>query len=175
MIETLMWCGIGLLAGCLLSLMFVTRVHDRAVRLATRKLAEAMPMTAKEIRAEKDLLRARFTTAARQLEVNVDELRARSAGQLSRIGRNAAEINALRAELDKRAAYILALQARDALRRSIMRRTVKLLLYLFTRSRRKPQLRFGPARSARADIIHALSAAILPVCAPSKAADYPRQ
>ena len=155
MIETLMWCGIGLLAGCLLTLFLVPLVHDRAVRLTTRRLAEALPMTAKEIKADKDLLRAQFAMALRQLETNIEELRDKSAAQLSRLGKTTAEINALRVELDKRATYILALQTREALRRSIIRKTVKLLLYLFARSRRKPQWRFAGARGASAKVIRA--------------------
>ena len=59
MIESLMLCGIGLLAGCLLMLLFFPAVHQRAVRLTRRDLVDATPLTAKEIQAEKDQLRAR--------------------------------------------------------------------------------------------------------------------
>jgi len=155
MIETLMWCGVGLLGGCLLSLLFISLVHDRAVRMTTRKLAEAVPLTAKEIQADKDLLRAQFAMALRQLELNIEELRDKSADQLGRLGKTSAEINALRVELDKRSTYILALKTREALRRSVIRKTVKLLLYLFVRSRRQPQLRFGQARGAPAKVVRA--------------------
>ena len=50
MIELLMLCGIGLLAGCLLMLLFFPAVHQRAVRLTRRDLVDATPLTAKEIR-----------------------------------------------------------------------------------------------------------------------------
>jgi hypothetical protein len=53
MIESLMLCGIGLLAGCLLMLLFFPAVHQRAVRLTRRDLIDATPLTAKEIQAEK--------------------------------------------------------------------------------------------------------------------------
>ena len=46
MIESLMLCGIGPLAGCLLMLLFFPAVHQRAVRLT---LIDATPLTAKEI------------------------------------------------------------------------------------------------------------------------------
>lgn len=49
MIELLMLCGIGLLAGCLLMLLFFPAVHQRAVRLTRRDLIDATPLTAKEI------------------------------------------------------------------------------------------------------------------------------
>ena len=41
MIESLMLCGIGLLAGCLLMLLFFPAVHQRAVRLTRRDLVDA--------------------------------------------------------------------------------------------------------------------------------------
>lgn len=155
MIESLMLCGIGLLAGCLLTLLIIPLVHERAVRLTMRRLAEALPLTASEIRADKDLLRAQFAMALRQLEVNIEELRQKSAGQMSRIGRNAVEINQLRLELDKRATHILALQARDQVRRSITRKVVKILLYIFTRSKREARLRLGAVRRGAANIARA--------------------
>ena len=113
MIEPLMLCGIGLLAGCLLTLVFIPLVHERAVRLTMRKLAEAVPLTASEIRADKDRLRAQFAVALRRLEVNVEELREKSANQLSRIGRNAVEINQLRVELTRERRMALRLRPRS--------------------------------------------------------------
>jgi len=155
MIDSLMLCGIGLLAGCLLTVMFIPLVHERAVRLTMRRLADAMPLTASEIRAEKDLLRAQFAVALRHLEVNIEDLKEKSAGQLIRIGRHAAEINRLRLELDRRATHILALQARDHVRRSITRKVVKILLYIYTRSKRRARLRLGAARGAATNIARA--------------------
>ena len=45
MIESIMFCGIGLLAGCLLMLAFFPLIHERAVRLTTRHLVEATPIS----------------------------------------------------------------------------------------------------------------------------------
>ena len=64
MIESLMLCGIGLLAGCLLMLVLFPAVHGRAVRLTRRDLIDATPLTAKEMQAEKDQLRAQFARCA---------------------------------------------------------------------------------------------------------------
>jgi hypothetical protein len=41
-------------------LLFFPAVHQRAVRLTRRDLIDATPLTAKEIQAEKDQLRAQF-------------------------------------------------------------------------------------------------------------------
>ncbi len=147
MVESLMLLGIGFLAGTLMMLALAPRVHERAVRLTMRRLAEATPYTVNEIRADKDHMRAQFAMTIRRLEVNVDEMKAKYASHLGEIGRNHAEIGALKAQLDKRAAMILALQARWQVRQAIVRRTVKLLLYFFVRSGRRPQT-FLPPRPA---------------------------
>lgn len=152
MIESLMLCGIGLLAGCLLMLMLIPLVHKRAVRITTRNLLDAVPLAASEIQADKDHLRAQFAKAVRQLELNIQDLRVKSADQLGQIGTKTAEINRLRAELDKKAALILALQAREQVRRSITRRIVKLLLFMFVCSRRREWPAPGAARGTHARV-----------------------
>ena len=49
MIESLMLCGIGGLAGCLLVLMFIPLVHQRAVRLSKQQIVDATPLMVNEI------------------------------------------------------------------------------------------------------------------------------
>jgi hypothetical protein len=153
MIESLMLFGIGLLAGCLLMLLFVPLVHQRAVRLTTRNMVDTIPLAATQIQADKDQLRAQFAMAVRQLEHNIEDLKTRSASQLSQIGRRTVEINRLRVELDKKTALIFALQAREHIRRSMTRRIVKVLLFVFIRSSRRQErkgLRRPHANVARA-------------------------
>lgn len=152
MTEALMLCGIGLLAGCLLMLLLVPVIHKRAVRITTRNMVDAIPLAATEIRAEKDQMRAQFAMALRQLEVNIEDLKIKSADQLGQIGRKTAEINRLRAELDKRAALILALQAREHVRGSITRRIVKIFLFIFIRTNRR---REALARGTHAGVARA--------------------
>jgi hypothetical protein len=136
MVDSLMLCGIGFLAGCLLTLAIIPLVHERAVRLTSQKTLETVPFALTEIRAEKDLLRAQFAMAIRRLEVNVEEMRDKGASQLSELGRKHAEIRDLKVELDKRAALILAMRARLQVRQSMTRRIVKVLLFIFMRSGR---------------------------------------
>lgn len=152
MTEALMLCSIGLLAGCLLMLLLVPVIHKRAVRITTRNMVDAIPLAATEIRAEKDQMRAQFAMALRQLEVNIEDLKIKSADQLGQIGRKTAEINRLRAELDKRAALILALQAREHVRGSITRRIVKIFLFIFIRTNRR---REALARGTHAGVARA--------------------
>jgi len=138
MIESLMLCGIGLLAGCLLMLLFFPAVHQRAVRLTRRDLVDAAPLTAKEIQAEKDQLRAQFAVSVRRLEVSMEQMRLKALERSA--DRQNAEMARLHVEIDKKNALILAMRAREEVRKRTVRRIVKLLLYLFARSnrRRKP-------------------------------------
>lgn len=165
MIELLMFSSIAFLAGCLLMLPLVPLVHHRAVRLTTRNIIDATPFAMTEIRAQKDQLRAQFAMAIRRLEVNIESLKTKGTHYAAEIGRKQAEIhdlkvelqrnaaligdltaelgrtaaltNDLRIELDKKAAQLYALRARWQLHRSITRRIVKVLLFIFIRSDRR--------------------------------------
>jgi hypothetical protein len=116
MIESLMLCGIGLLAGCLLMLLFFPAVHRRAVRLTRRDLVDATPLTAKEIQAEKDQLRAQFAVSVRRLELNMEQMRLKATERAA--DRQNAERARLQVELDRKSALILALRAREEVRAS---------------------------------------------------------
>src|SRR6476660_696517 len=63
MIDSGMYLGIGFLAAGLSLLMVVPFVHDRAVRLTTRRVEDAQPSRA-EVLADKDLQRAAIADAA---------------------------------------------------------------------------------------------------------------
>src|ERR1700679_2178630 len=138
MIESLMLCGIGLLAGCLLMLLFFPAVHQRAVRLTRRDLIDATPLTAKEIQAEKDQLRAQFAVSVRRLEVNMEQMRVKALERTA--DRQNADMARLQVELDKKNALIRTMRLRDEVRRHTVRRTIKLLAFLFARSKRPPEV-----------------------------------
>jgi hypothetical protein len=129
MIESLMLIGIGICAGCLLVLMFVRLVHRRSARLTTRYLVETAPPAVNALHVDKDRLRAEFATSVRRLEVSVEEMRNKAAGQLGEIGRQRMEIQRLRLELDKKMALVFALRYRDKVRKNIVRRMAKLMFY----------------------------------------------
>ena len=135
MIEWLMVFGVGLMAGCLLMLLFIPLVHRRAVENTKRDLTETEPLTASAIQAERDQLRAQFAMAVRRLEIGVEDMRAKALERAA--DRQHADISRLQVELDKRTAVIFALRAREEVRKGTLRRIVKLLLYLFIRSKRR--------------------------------------
>jgi chromosome segregation ATPase len=100
MIESIMYFAIGFLFAPLSVLLVVRPVHNRAVRLTTRRLERAIPTSLAEILAEKDLLRAEFAMSTRRLETNIEQLKAKSANQLVEIGKKSNEIIQLKFELD---------------------------------------------------------------------------
>src|SRR5215218_4955948 len=113
MIEPIMYLAIGFLVSMLFGLMIVRLVHNRAVRLTTRRLEAATPLSMAEIQADKDQLRAEFAMSTRRLEMSVDTLKNRSTGQLAELGKKNDVINRLKIELGEKAATIFALEARD--------------------------------------------------------------
>ena len=87
MIEPIMYLAIGFLVSMLFGLMIVPLVHNRAVRLTTRRLEAATPLSMAEIQADKDQLRAEFAMSARRLEMNVDQLKNKTTSQLAELGK----------------------------------------------------------------------------------------
>ena len=68
MIEPIMYLAIGFLVSALFGLMIVPLVHNRAVRLTTKRMEAATPLSMAEIQADKDQLRAEFAMSARRLD-----------------------------------------------------------------------------------------------------------
>src|ERR1700738_5299902 len=88
MIEPIMYLAIGFLVSMLFGLMIVPLVHNRAVRLTTRRLEAATPLSMAEIQADKDQLRAEFAMSARRLEMSGDQLKNKTTSQLAELGQN---------------------------------------------------------------------------------------
>jgi chromosome segregation ATPase len=97
MIEPIMYLAIGFLVSMLFGLMIVPLVHNRAVRLTTRRLEAATPLSMAEIQADKDQLRAEFAMSARRLEMSVDQLKSKTTSQLAELGKKNATIFSLEA------------------------------------------------------------------------------
>src|SRR6185369_11209682 len=88
MIEPIMYLAIGFLVSMLFGLMIVPLVHNRAVRLTTRRLEAATPLSMAEIQADKDQLRAE-------------------------LGKKSDAINRIKIELGEKNATIFSLEARE--------------------------------------------------------------
>src|SRR6266481_5441959 len=113
MVEPIMYLAIGFLLSMLFGLMIVPLVHNRAVRLTTRRMEAATPLSMAEIQADKDQLRAEFAMSARRLEMNVEQLRNRTTSQLAELGKKTDAINRMKIELGEKNATIFALEARE--------------------------------------------------------------
>src|ERR1700716_4453412 len=113
MIEPIMYLAIGFLVSMLFGLMIVPLVHNRAVRLTTKRMEAATPLSMAEIQADKDQLRAEFAMSARRLEMSVDQLKNRTTSQLAELGKKSDAINRMKLELGEKNATIFALEARE--------------------------------------------------------------
>ncbi|MBY0380978.1 MAG: hypothetical protein K2W78_03535 [Xanthobacteraceae bacterium] len=121
MIEPAMYLAIGFLVAMLFSLMIMPLVHNRAVRLTTRRLEAATPLSMAEIQADKDQLRAEFAMSARRLEMSVEQLKAKTTSQLAELGKKSDAINRLKMELGEKNAAIFALETREKALRDQLR------------------------------------------------------
>jgi len=123
MIEPIMYLAIGFLVSMLFGLMIVPLVHNRAVRLTTKRLEAATPLSMAEIQADKDQLRAEFAMSARRLEMSVDQLRNKTTSQLAELGKKSDAINRMKLELGEKSATIFSLEAREKAIKDQMRAT----------------------------------------------------
>jgi chromosome segregation ATPase len=113
MVEPIMYLAIGFLISMLCGLMIVPLVHNRAVRLTTRRMEAATPLSMAEIQADKDQLRAEFAMSARRLEMSVDQLKNKTTSQLAELGKKTDAINRMKLELGEKNATIFSLEARE--------------------------------------------------------------
>src|SRR3978361_2195206 len=113
MIEPIMYLAIGFLVSMLFGLMIVPLVHNRAVRLTTRRLEAATPLSMAEIQADKDQLRGEFAMSARRLERSVAQPKNKTTSQLAELGKKTDAINRMKLELGEKNATIFSLEARE--------------------------------------------------------------
>jgi DNA repair exonuclease SbcCD ATPase subunit len=113
MIEPIMYLAIGFLVSMLFGLMIVPLVHNRAVRLTTKRMEAATPLSMAEIQADKDQLRAEFAMSARRLEMSVEQLKNKTTSQLAELGKKSDAINRMKVELGEKNATIFSLEARE--------------------------------------------------------------
>ena len=112
-IEHIMIFGIGFLAAVLCSLAFVAAVHNRAVRLTRDKFEATLPASMKEMRAQKDLMRADFAVAASKLQTNLGDLRDKAAAHVAELAKKSALIDRLKASVEEKSNTIAALELRE--------------------------------------------------------------
>jgi chromosome segregation ATPase len=123
MIEAIMFFALGFLAASLIALVLLSAVWHRAVRLTTRRIEGAIPVSMAEIQADKDQLRAEFAMSTRRLENSVEQLKLKTTEQLADIGRKRESIRSLKNEVEEQAAKVAALEAQERTLRDKLRGT----------------------------------------------------
>src|SRR5262245_59008989 len=111
MIEPVMYIGIGFLFAALIGVAVTPLVHDRAVRLTTRRLHGALPQSMKEIQADRDLLRAEFAMSTRRLEMSLEQLKDKTTGHIVELSKRDDVINRLKLQRDMLRVDVIALNA----------------------------------------------------------------
>ena len=92
-IEQAMLFALGFLVASLIALAAAPAFWRRAIRLSTRRLEMQLPLSAEEILASRDLLRAEFAIEKRQLEQKAKALNQVHAADMAELGRRAAIID----------------------------------------------------------------------------------
>jgi chromosome segregation ATPase len=114
LVEPAMYVAIGFLAAALMSLPFFGVAHRRAERLTRQHLDTLLPMSVREMEAEKDQLRAEHAMSAQRLEATVDDLKAKMVAQKIELGQHSGAVAKLKVELDDRAQAAATIEAREA-------------------------------------------------------------
>jgi hypothetical protein len=151
MLYPIMLLGIGFLTACLLMAMLAPLIHERAVRLTVRRLSAKRPRSVLDRRAHEDQLRAQFAVSVRRLETIIEDTQVKATSHLCDLARKSAEIHRLKTALRKSNVVILRFQARELMRRSMMRTIIRVLVYLFARQERQNGRALPAARLRRSE------------------------
>jgi len=98
-IQSVMLVSLGFLLATLMALMLAPAYRARAVRLTTDRLKKIMPLTAEEIRAEKDRVRTQYALRVHELEKQLERSKLTGARQQVELNRRDARISGLEDEI----------------------------------------------------------------------------
>ena len=100
--------ALGFLVASLCALLVLPAVNARAARLARRRTEALLPLSATEIAAEKDFLRAEFAVRQRRLERAVEAAGAKRHADMAALGTRTMEAAGLARDLAAREAEVAA-------------------------------------------------------------------
>jgi predicted nucleic acid-binding Zn-ribbon protein len=100
MIDIGLYVALGFLLASLLALMVAPAFWRRAVRLTRRRVEMTMPMSASDIQADKDQLRAEFAIELRRVEVALEKAKDKAARELVEANKRRVEISEIKTELE---------------------------------------------------------------------------
>jgi hypothetical protein len=141
MIDIGLYVALGFLLASLLALMVAPAFWRRAIRLTKRRIEMTMPMSAADIQADKDQLRAEFAIELRRVEVALEKAKDKAARELVEANKRRVEISEIKTELEGARGR---LQEKDNANR-VLEQTIR---------RRLPELegRLKAAREAMAEL-----------------------
>jgi len=99
MIELVMVFALGFLIAGLLALAFAPIFWARAVRLSVRRLEMQLPLSMREILADRDQVRAEGAVAQRRIELKAEALHKDKAAMLADLGRRTIRIDEMQKQL----------------------------------------------------------------------------
>ncbi|WP_454917489.1 hypothetical protein [Xanthobacter sediminis] len=117
MIEQIMYFALGVLIATLVALLVLPAVWHRAVRLTTRRVEAAVPVSLFEVQADKDQQRAFFALNQRRLELHADAMRdtiAAHATTIERQRQRIVELEQAKAALEEQTRRLEGLSAEQA-------------------------------------------------------------
>ena len=100
-IQSILLVALGFLSAGLVVLGLAPAFWSRAVRLTTKRLKDAIPVSEEEIRADKDRLRADFAIRTHKLEMRVEQAELQRARHLIEISRRDANVSTLERRVDE--------------------------------------------------------------------------
>src|SRR6185295_10594554 len=118
MIEMAMFFGLGFFTACLATVFVANAVWRRAVRLTTKRVQAAMPISLTEIKADRDQLRADFAMSTRKLEISVEDLKQKMQGQVTEIAKKNEQIHVLLLEVKTKSDTLRDIEQRERSQRA---------------------------------------------------------
>jgi chromosome segregation ATPase len=112
LIQSILFFSLGFLTAGLLALMVAPAIWRRAVSLTRRRLEASLPLSANEIQADKDRMRAEFAMSTRRLEMRIKSLSDKVSTQIIEINRNGEELRRLAEERAARDRTVAELETR---------------------------------------------------------------
>ena len=116
MIEGIMVFALGVLTAGLVSIAILPAFWRRAERLVRRQLERQLPLSPREIAAERDQLRAEFAVDRRRLEQRIETIEAARLTDRKEVGEKLVILDAAKTTILERDASIAALEATVAAR-----------------------------------------------------------
>jgi len=100
-IQSGMLVALGFLAASFIALLLASAFWSRAVRLTTARIKQSLPVSEREIRADRDRLRAEYAIKVHKLETQLEQAKVARVRQLVELNRRDASISTLETDVGR--------------------------------------------------------------------------